>query len=322
MTTPTPMVMRPPSTIDPIYPLAVLDGAVPEAPAWFSNALRVQPERATFDVDGLAIELLTWGEVGKPGLLFLHGYAGHADWWSFVAPFFAADFRCASISLSGMGRSDRRPGSEYSIGTWAQEVAAAVKAGNLDASGKRPICIAQSMAGLVAVKAALAHDPFSALVTIDTGFQIGPTPPDQQGRLKQGHRNRLFAIVGEALARYRLSPDQDCANLYVLDYLARLSLQASDGGWRWYLDPQMTTDVNLFWCREDLRNLPCPMSYIHGERSSLVAHMIHELAEAFAPGTKVIGIPDADHNVLADQPIALITALRAVVAGWGADGTA
>ena len=35
------------------------------------------------------LEVLTWGEVGKPGLLFVHGNSAHADWWSFIAPFFA-----------------------------------------------------------------------------------------------------------------------------------------------------------------------------------------------------------------------------------------
>ena len=49
------------------------------------------PERSFVEVDGAGIELLTWGDQGKPGILFLHGNGAHADWWSFIAPFFARD---------------------------------------------------------------------------------------------------------------------------------------------------------------------------------------------------------------------------------------
>src|SRR3546814_11355163 len=53
-----------------------------EGPGWFASALAVAPERGTCEVSGTAIETLAWGERGKPGLLFLHGNGGHADWRS------------------------------------------------------------------------------------------------------------------------------------------------------------------------------------------------------------------------------------------------
>src|SRR3546814_6071614 len=62
------------------------------------------PERGTCEVSGTAIETLAWGERGKPGLLFLHGNGGHADWWRFIAPFFASDWRVGAISWSGIDR--------------------------------------------------------------------------------------------------------------------------------------------------------------------------------------------------------------------------
>ena len=70
-------------------PLAPFGGQVPPAPAWFEAAVAQTPERSALAVEGADIELLTWGRVGKPGLLFLHGNGAHADWWSFIAPFFA-----------------------------------------------------------------------------------------------------------------------------------------------------------------------------------------------------------------------------------------
>jgi len=101
-------------------PLASFGGASPPCPTWFSAALARAPERALVPVLGADIELLTWGAVGKPGLIFVHGNSAHADWWSFIAPFLAGDYRVAALSLSGMGGSDWR--ETYSFETFAAEI--------------------------------------------------------------------------------------------------------------------------------------------------------------------------------------------------------
>ena len=59
------------------------------APAWFDAALGQAPERTCVHVEGVEIEVLAWGERGLPGLLLLHGFTAHADWWSFLAPLLA-----------------------------------------------------------------------------------------------------------------------------------------------------------------------------------------------------------------------------------------
>jgi len=89
-------------------PLAEYHGEPPPSPQWFKDAIAREPERVFVESLGSKLEVLTWGEVGKPGLLFVHGNSAHADWWSFIAPFFAEDYRVASMSLAGMGASDWR----------------------------------------------------------------------------------------------------------------------------------------------------------------------------------------------------------------------
>jgi hypothetical protein len=42
-------------------------GRRPVAPAWFTAALAQVPERSFVDIDGVEIEVLTWGERGLPG---------------------------------------------------------------------------------------------------------------------------------------------------------------------------------------------------------------------------------------------------------------
>ena len=114
------------------------------SPAWYRWAIDQIPERSTFECDGVPVELLTWGEVGKPGLLFLHGDSAHADWWSYTAPFFADEWRCAAISWTGMGSSGRRPG--YTFDAWAREAIAAIDAAALD-NGTGTMVVAHSLGG-------------------------------------------------------------------------------------------------------------------------------------------------------------------------------
>ena len=90
-------------------PLAAFRGQKPPAPAWFERVVAIEPERSFVTVEGAEVETLTWGERGRLGLIFLHGGAAHADWWSFIAPFFARDRRVVALSFTGMGRSDWRP---------------------------------------------------------------------------------------------------------------------------------------------------------------------------------------------------------------------
>src|SRR5436309_2221830 len=129
----------PPEVASPLAPFA---GAKPPAPAWFGDALAQAPERSLIPVAGANIELLTWGEVGKPGLILVHGNSAHADWWSFIAPFLADQYRVAALSLSGMGDSDWR--ETYTFEGFASEIYDCAKAAGLYEAKVKPIYIGHS----------------------------------------------------------------------------------------------------------------------------------------------------------------------------------
>ena len=127
--------------------LAGFGGRKPPAPEWFDKAIANAPERSFVDVRGAAIETLTWGQRGKPGVLFLHGNGANADWWSFIAPFLSDDYRVAAMSFSGMGGSGWRDRYNYDLyGTEALEVADAT--GLFDAS-TGPVVIGHSFGAFI-----------------------------------------------------------------------------------------------------------------------------------------------------------------------------
>src|ERR1043165_2121444 len=126
-------------------PLADYGGDEPPSPQWFKDAVARTPERSFVESLGSKLEALTWGEVGKPGLLFVHGNSAHADWWSFIAPFFADDYRVTSMSLAGMGASGWR--GRYAFPDFAEDAEAVSRATGLYEGGRKPVYIGHSFGG-------------------------------------------------------------------------------------------------------------------------------------------------------------------------------
>ncbi|MBX3530335.1 MAG: alpha/beta hydrolase [Rhizobiaceae bacterium] len=305
----------------PVERPPLLDGRVPPAPDWYHTTIAEAPERGTIPVHGVDIELLTWGEVGAPVLLFLHGKGAHADWWSFIAPFFSRRFRVAAISWSGMGRSGWR--EAYPEALLAEEALAALEHAGAFESSVRPLVVAHSYGCLMAAElASLVGDRLRAAVLIDPAIYSVETVELRRQRWGAVERkpSRIYATMEEALARYRFSPWQPCENLYLADYIARRSLtyvdDASGTGWRWCFDPRHWSPDRQNAIHELPRDAGVPFTIILGSNSALYRPQdVDYIARTRPPGTALVTIPEAAHHVMVDQPIALVSALRTIFAG-------
>jgi pimeloyl-ACP methyl ester carboxylesterase len=303
-------------------PLKRFGGAEPPAPAWFRDAIAQVPERTMVSSLGTQIELLTWGEIGKPGLLLLHGNSAHADWWSFIAPFLAKDYRVAAMSLPGMGGSGWR--DSYSSEDTAHDAEACARAAGLYADGRAPIYVGHSFGGVHVVHAAARYpQQMRAAILVDTGFNVAPS---MVAAAKPAKPMRVYPTLAEALARFRLSPVQPTEKLYIVDYIARRSLMpapladGSGDGWVWRFDPGMLIKLDTS------ANLPPDLSAV--EIATPLVHLYGELSLIGRPGGRQgrtppknvaqIEIAQAHHHVMIDQPLALVSALRTALALWPA----
>jgi pimeloyl-ACP methyl ester carboxylesterase len=70
------------------------------------------------------------------------------------------------------------------------------------------------------------------------------------------------------------------------------------------------------------RGVKIPIVHIYGAQSRIVEHRKQGAPSPFPPGMIEIEIPDSHHHVMIDQPLALVATLRALLAGWSADGGA
>ncbi|MEJ7935997.1 alpha/beta hydrolase [Sphingobium sp. AN558] len=315
-----------------LYALAPMIGRRPPAPAWFEEAVAMPFQRPACEWEGAALELLCWGEVGRPGLLLLSGNNAHAHWWSPIAARLSETYRVAALSWSGMGMSGWR--TSYSIANYAQEAMAAARAADLFAGGP-PVLVAHSFGGGPALEAGCAHgEVLAGAIILDSLL----APDGGKPVLPVRNTHRIYATQAEALARFRLAPPQTCDNLFYMDWVARHALceveEDGTAGWRWCIDPSLWEKLHWHDKWHALTHARCPLAIIRGEESCLVTGEQFEIVQAHTPAETLFEtIPGAGHHVMLDQPLAVIdlidrmaTQLRGLTVGKSAppgnnDGT-
>jgi pimeloyl-ACP methyl ester carboxylesterase len=264
------------------------------------------------EVENCPIRYLVWGEAGRAGVVLVHGGAAHAHWWSFIAPLLLPDYQVVALDLSGHGDSGRR--ETYPRELWAREVLAVA-----DDAGFRepPIVVGHSMGGFVCIAAAAAHgDRLAGAVILDSPVRR-PDPEVEEGARGRAFRNpKVYPDEKAALAHYRLVPDQPCENRFIFDHIAWHSLRRVPDGWTWKFDPAIFRWVTPRAAREILPEVRCRVALFRAARGLVtpdIGAYMYELLHRNAP---VIEVPEAHHHLMLDQPLALVTGLRTLLADW------
>lgn len=296
-------------------PLAAFNGAEVPGPDWFQAAIAQKPAQRIVEAVGTPIHYLQWGQRGKPGLLFVHGNGAHAYWWAFVAPFFSEYFNVVAMDLSGMGDSGRR--EHYSMEHFVDEQILVCEDSGLFDADRPPIVVGHSFGGFVTILTGALHGQrLGGVVIVDS--PVSPPERRDDGPPRRELRpHRVYPDLAQALARFRLAPDQPCENAFILDYIARKSLAHVDGGWTWKFDPSIWTRFSIGDMAERLRSTRCRIALMRGALSELMPHEVGEyMYNVLGRQAPVVEIPQARHHVMLDQPIAFVSALRAILADW------
>ncbi|MEZ5174805.1 MAG: alpha/beta hydrolase [Acidimicrobiia bacterium] len=283
-----------------------------DTPSWFRDAVAVVPETHTVPVDGAGIRYLSWGTKGKPGLVLVHGGAAHAEWWSFIAPFFSTDWHAVALDLSGHGDSGWR--DRYGHPTWAAEIL-----GVADDAGfpGPPVVVGHSLGGMVTIQVASAHgDALAGAVIVDTPVRA-PSPEEDEAAAGRAFRSPgVYETLDEALEHFRLIPAQPCENRFIVDHIARHSLHETPAGWTWKFDPKLFRG-NVVPLRDQLSTAACRIALFTGAYSTIVPHDVAEyMYDLMGRVSPVIEIPEAHHHLMLDQPLAFVAALRTLLADW------
>ncbi len=285
---------------------------------FFDRALAVPSESAFTDVAGTRIHYRTWGKIGNPGFVLAHGSNAHHEWWRFVAPFLADQFRVAALDHSGNGDSGWR--ERYSGELFAAEIHAVCEAAAL---GPRPFVVGHSFGGFTVLEAGHRYGrEYGGIVLVD--FTVRP-PADytEWGRRaeregKGARQTRVYADLDAALARFRLIPEQPVRHPDVIHYVARQSLRRVEGGWTWKFDPALFDHLEMgMGQRDKFANLECRSALVLGEHSEdSGAQSADYMAEITAGVLPIVEIPGTHHHLMFDEPLALAMTIKSFALAW------
>lgn len=285
---------------------------MPEIPQWFWNSIETKTDSACLDIAGCEVNYRKWSEAeaGKKGLLFVHGHNAHSHWWDFIAPSFKDRFQTAAIDLTGMGDSDHR--DNYSNDIYAEEIVGVADALNMP---EDTIVVAHSFGGMMAIRAFAQYpDRFKHLVLVDSGVRHPDDIEERDPQIDRLQRRKVYPTKEIALSRFRLQPPQQCENQYLVDYIARESLEYDDGGWVWKFDEELNARMAMQGdLKEDLLAISSDITLIYGALSESFKVRSANYMQELVPSLGLIEMADAQHHLFLDQPLAFIDELSKVI---------
>lgn len=282
-----------------------------DAPEWFWDAVDTKPESGFVEVEEVDINFLYWSDPGNPGLLFVHGHNAHAHWWDFIAPAYKDDYQTVAIDLSGMGDSDHR--DEYSADTYASEILAVADKNEML---QNTILVAHSFGGMMALRTVASYaSRFKGLILLDSGVKH---PDDERPRdVERWSQPKVYPDLDVARSRFRLQPPQQCANEYLVQHIARNSIEHVDEGFVWKFDEELNSRMQATAdIEQDLRSLTCKIALIYGDNSEYFSAKSAAYMKELQPALEVYELADAQHHLFLDQPVAFMKQLGAILDGW------
>lgn len=154
-------------------------------------------------------------------------------------------------------------------------------------SRRAPFLAGHSLGGQIAIVAAAQHGArLAGVVEVDAPVH---SPDPESGALARAVRPvAVYPGLAAAMARFRLLPQQPCPHVALFGCIARHSMRQVAGGWRRKFDPLVLARPRQPTLAESLPRGTCALAMVRGEHSA----------------------------VLIDQPLAFVSALRALLAAW------
>jgi pimeloyl-ACP methyl ester carboxylesterase len=280
-----------------------------ETPEWFREAIATETRTFETVVDGIAIACRAWGEGPGRSIVLVHGGGANSRWWDHVAPLLARGRRVVALDLSGHGDSGWR--DRYDVELWADEVLAVAA---LDEVGPDPIIAGHSLGGIVTLRAAgrkSAH--LGGVVIVDASIvEFGDQDRRVASRMGSAAK-RAYPTREVAESRFRPIPAQPTLP-YVMQHIAANSIREQPDGWTWKFDPHVF-DGSLT-DSPPLAPLVYPAAVLRGEFGLIAGPAERLIRDGLGSDVPVVEIPAAGHHLMLDEPLALVTAIRTLVAEW------
>ena len=263
------------------------------------NLLR--PIERDLKVNNARLRLLDWGGDGRPPLLLLHGFTGHAHAWDTLSIALQPRFHVMALDQRGHGDSD--PADVYNAVAAFDDLAGVVDELGLE----RLVLIGLSMGGRNAMYFTVPGT--KKLVIVDIGPEISkramapsPGPPEPE---------TWESIEAAAQHLYR---GNAYPGIHYYRWVASHSLRARPDGrfvWKWHPSiKERRTNPDVDWWAL-LRTLTPPTLVLRGAESHVLDRDVAERMARELPNGRLVEIPRAVHTLHEDNPDAVLAALDA-----------
>ncbi|WP_448256013.1 alpha/beta fold hydrolase [Microbacterium aurum] len=284
---------------------SVLAGALAD---WLESTLNHPVREETTVVESARIAYRVWDNPSAEStLLLVHGGAAHSHWWDPVAPLLTLSDRVVALDLSGHGDSDWR--DSYDLTTWAEEVLGVAA----EAAVGPVTLVGHSLGGLVVTRIATRPDPLVAGAIAVDSLIVPQDDRESDSSSFGAPHHRVYPTIDDGIGRFRPVPDQP-SYPRIAEHVARLSLRAVDGGWSWKFDRRVFAS-SPFHASPAGRTIP--YAFIRAEQGLVDAAAEGVVATV---GGTYLELPRAGHAPMLDQPLALVAAVRALIASWRSGG--
>ena len=280
-------------------------------PDWFNDALNKEHQSKSVEVNGASIEYMEWGNPENQSVIMLHGTNAHAHWFKFIGAMLSDKYHFVVMSFSGMGGSDWR--SFYTRDTFVDDVWGVVN----DAGMENPIIVGHSFGGMVSLITASKHsEDMSGLLLVDFVVYKPDEHHEWYADRTPARPPRIVEHKEDLLKRFRLMPPQACVNQFLVDYIADHSTRQTETGWAWTFDPGAYDGLVIGSDHSEILNsLNCPVGFYYGEHTVEfnARSGVKGMADLLPEGSPILGLKDAQHHLMLDQPLPFIENLDQLI---------
>ena len=266
---------------------------------------RQGPEDWYFEVDGLRLHYVDWGNERAPAMVLFHGLQDCARSWDFFAAGMRSEYRVLALDHRGHGDSDAAPPDGYGLRDYVSDVA-----GLVDHLGlQRMVLVGHSAGGRNAfVYAVDRPEVVDALVIADID-------PDAANLESQGMFRRYNSEPDEwdsmEAVIERLRSRQPNSTREMLEHQAACMTRETAGGKRvWKRDRALLAgyqrpDLWTAWSR-----IACPTLVLRGRESGLLTHEVAVRMREAIPRVRLAELEGGGHWIYQEFPGAFEATVR------------
>ena len=275
----------------------------------------VVPESVRVRAGALDLHCLVWGRAGDPTAILVHGNGAHAHWWDPLVAALVSGWRVVAVDLRGHGDSAWPDLPSYRV----EDLGADLDAVIAECAPGRVALIGHSMGGRLALWWTAHHqDAVRGLAILDS--RLEPIRPElaaqHRGNASQARTGRHYPTRADAMAAFRLVPDEPAIPDVVRADLAHHAIVERRGEWEFRFD-RAVLSLEGDGARDLLSlagRLCCPIMLMAGDASWVVDEEQRAVMTTAMPHASWRVFPGSHHFLLSQGP-AVGAALRAFLDG-------